>query len=209
MRLNSGADVQSAAMAGSILATNPSTATSAPTATTLTDTGQAWTVNGLSMLMVFTGAVYGVIVSNTATVLTIDRWSTTANPGASTASSTPSATTYNIGGAAPAIFMALTANASAVVITDTALTAEITTASGALVRKQATYAHSAGAASYTLTAVFIANASDSLPVSVAKSGIFNSMVASTGKMQFEDLLSAVAPFNTIGDQATITLTVNI
>jgi hypothetical protein len=56
---------------------------------------------------------------------------------------------------------------------DTTLTGEIATAGGGLVRAQATYAHTAGTNTSTLTKTFTANASDALPVTVAKIGVFN------------------------------------
>jgi hypothetical protein len=105
--------------------------------------------------------------------------------------------------------MALTANNSAVVSTDTTLTGEITTAGGGLIRKLATYAHTTGASSYSLAATFTANGSDSLPVTVAKIGIFNTLTGATGRMQFETLLSATATLSASGDSVTITDTVSL
>jgi len=177
-------------------------------ATSLTDTGASFgTYTGH---IVVAGSVYGVIVSNTATVLTVDRWSNPATPGGA-AGSTPGGTSayHVVPGNAPQWFMALTANATAASATDTTLTAEITTAGGGLIKKLATYAHTTGAASYSLAATFTANGSDSLPVTIAKIGIFNSLVASTGRMQFETLLSTTATLSAIGDQLTVTDTVSL
>jgi hypothetical protein len=107
--------------------------------------------------------------------------------------------------------MALTANASAALATDTALTGEITTAGGGLIRQLATYAHTTGASSYSLAATFTANGSDSLgsPVTIAKIGIFNTLTGATGRMQFETLLSATATITAIGDALTVTDTVSL
>jgi hypothetical protein len=107
----------------------------------------------------------------------------------------------------PADFIALTANATAPADTDTTLAAEIATAGGGLIRKQATYAHTAGASNYTLTVTFTANGTDVLPVTAAKIGVFNASAA--GRMPFTSLLSAVATLNASGDQLTITETVSI
>lgn len=178
-------------------------------ATSLTNTGAAWTTNQWAGYTVYasvsaTQMVFGQIISNTGTVLTVDRWYTVATPGGA-AGSTPSATaTYVIiQGVSPAWFMGLTANSSAPASpsTATSLTGEITTASGGLVRKICPYAHSASANTYTLTPVFTANGFDSLPVTVAKIGVFNSMVVSdsTQTMLFETLLSATATLTSSGD----------
>jgi hypothetical protein len=151
-------------------------------------------------------AVYGIIVSNTTTVLTIDRWYNPLTPTGAAATTPSSTTTFIImpyGAGAP--WMALTANAGAAAGSDTTLTAEITTGGGGLIRKLGTYAHTAGVASYTITTVYTANGSDSLPVTVAKMGLFSSITS--GTMAFETLLSATATLTTSGDQLTVTDTV--
>jgi len=107
--------------------------------------------------------------------------------------------------AAAADYMAVTANSTAPSATDTTLTGEITTAGGGLVRKQATYAHTVGAATSTLTATFTANGSDTLPVTLNKIGIFNA--SSAGAMPFTSLLTPAAALNSVGDAVTITETI--
>jgi hypothetical protein len=111
--------------------------------------------------------------------------------------------------AAPAVakWVALTANATAPGPTDTTLTAEIVTASGGLIRKIGTYAHTTGAASYTLTTVFTVNGSDSIPVTIAKRGIFDA--ASAGNMVFETLVSPTATLSAVGDALTLTDTITM
>jgi hypothetical protein len=185
------------------------TTTSSPTATTVTDTGQAWTTNQWEGRDVIVGGVVGTVVSNTGTVLTISRWET---PGVGTrsgsAASTPASGTYVIcSGQAPAQWMALTANSSSPTTGggDTTLTAEITTAGGALIRKGATWAHTTGTNTYTLSNTYTANSSDSLPVTLAKIGIFNAKTS--GRLLFETLLSSTATLTTEGDSVTITDTV--
>jgi hypothetical protein len=208
-KVNSGNDMQSRQMAGQQAGfAGTSTGTSA---TTLTDSGQAWgTTQFVGAWVVAGGAtgVYGVIISHTATVLTVDRWTAVATPGGA-AGSTPGATAAYciLPGAAPAWYMALTANAAAVNATDTTLTAEITTVGGGLIRKLATYAHTAAAASYTLTGAFTSNGTDSLPVTVAKIGIFNGLLS--GQMIFETLLGSTATLTTSGDNVTVTDTVSL
>jgi hypothetical protein len=114
-----------------------------------------------------------------------------------------------LGGAAPVQYMALTANSAAAVATDTVLTGEITTASGGLIRQAATYAHTVGTNTYTLTATFTINASDTIPVTIAKIGTFDTLTGATGIMLHETLLSATATLSAIGDALTVTQTVTM
>lgn len=206
MKVNSGNDVEAGALGGDI-AGDTGTSTGV-TATTLTDSGKAWTTNAWTGHMVWSGSVYGVVLSNTATVLTVDRWYVPATPGG-TAGTTPSTGVYVIApGQAPAWYMALTATATAPSATDTTLTGEIATAGGGLIRKLATYAHTAGASTYTLTATFTANGSDTLPVTVAQMGTFNSLTVA-GRMLHRTLLSATATLTASGDPITVTQTVTM
>lgn len=116
-----------------------------------------------------------------------------------------------MGGAASATavakWMALTANATAPAAGDTTLTGEITTAGGGLVRAAGTYAHTGGAASYTVSNTFTANGSDSLPVTIAKAGVFDA--ASGGNLVFETLLTTTATLSASGDALTLTQTVTL
>jgi hypothetical protein len=109
--------------------------------------------------------------------------------------------------AAAATYLALTANTTSPSAGDTTLTAEITTASGGLVRAVGTYAHTTGASTYTLTKTFTANGSDSLPVVVGKVGVFNA--SSSGTMAWSSLLSPTATFAASGDNTTLTETITI
>jgi hypothetical protein len=108
---------------------------------------------------------------------------------------------------AAANYVALTANNSAPSAGDTTLTGEITTASGGLVRAQATYAHTGGTATYTLSKTFTTNGFDVLPVTIAKTGTFNA--ASVGTMAFETLLSSTATLTGSGDQLVYTDTFTV
>lgn len=108
---------------------------------------------------------------------------------------------------AAADYLALTANSASPAAGDTALTAEIATASGGLIRAQATYAHTGGASTYTLTKTFTANGSDVLPVTIAKIGVFNA--SSGGSMPWTSLLSSTATLNASGDSMTLTETITI
>lgn len=208
MRVNAGADGQASAMGGDVAGfAGTATATSA---TSLTMTAAGWTVDAYIGHIITTGVVYGVITTNSATVATVDRWYAPATPGG-TAGGTPGNVAFAIlPGNAPYWYMALTQNATAPGATDTTLTAEITTAGAGLIRKLATYAHTTGAASYSLAATFTVNASDTgLPNTIAKIGIFNTLTGATGRMQFETAVSPTATLSAIGDQLTITDTISM
>jgi hypothetical protein len=109
--------------------------------------------------------------------------------------------------AAAANYLALSANTTPPSVGDTTLTGEIATAGGALVRKQATYAHTTGASTYTLTATFTANSSDATPVTVGKVAVFNA--ASAGAMPWSSLLSPTATLSTSGDALAITESITV
>lgn len=204
MKTSSGNSVQARQMGGDVAGTTGTA--SGVTATSLTHSGAAWTTDVYVGHLVVMGGVYGVVLSNTSTVLTIDRWYTPGTPGGA-AASTPSTGVYVLlPGNAPAWYMAITANSTAPNSADTSLTAEITTSGGGLVRKLATYAHTTGAASYTLTGVFTANGTDSLPVTVAKMATFNSIVS--GQLLFTTLVSPTATLSASGDALTLTQTIS-
>lgn len=103
----------------------------------------------------------------------------------------------------PAKYMALSAT-SGESTAHTSLAGEITTAGGGLIRKAATYAHTTGTSTYTLTATFTANGTDSLPVSVVQIGLFTA--SSAGTMAFEKTVTS-ATFTASGDAVTYTYTV--
>jgi hypothetical protein len=109
--------------------------------------------------------------------------------------------------AAAATYLALTANVTAPGAGDTTLTAEIATGGGGLIRAVATYAHTGGTATYTLTKTFTANGSDSLPVTIGKVGVFNA--SSSGTMAWSSLLSPTATISASGDALTITETITV
>lgn len=206
--VNSGRDMWARNMGGQQVGfASTSTGTSA---TSLSDTVQAWTVNQWIGAVVYCGGVFGVVQSNTATALTIDRWSSPATPGG-VAGATPGATTAYIiaTGGAPAWFVGLGNTNTAPSAADTSMSGEITTAGGGLIRKISPWAHTAGTNTYTLTPVYTANGSDTLPVTVYRIGVFSSMVvaATASTMMFETLLSASATLSSPGDQLTVTETV--
>lgn len=194
-------------MGGDLAGVTGST-TSAPTATTVTDSGASF--GTLTGHMVVMSGVYGVVTGNTGTVLTIDRWYTPNSPGGA-AATTPSSGNYVVlPGQAPYWYMALTTNTTAPSATDTTLASEITTAGSGLIRKLATYAHTTGVASFSLAATFTGTSTDQSTgaQTIAKIGVFNTLSGSTGRMQFETLLSQTATITATGDALTVTDTIS-
>jgi hypothetical protein len=161
------------------------------------------------------------VQSNTSvasSVITVDGWydanALPADPGVAFASTPTAGATVLVPGNAPASYMALANNSTAVApaTTDTALTGEITTASGGWIRKLGTYAHSAssgGSATITLAKTWTATASDSFPTTVSQVGVFQGVVvgASTSRMILKTALSANATMAAIGDQVAVTETI--
>ncbi len=223
-----GRDIVARALGGGASLGLSGVSTTAPGATTYTLDGKTTTLNQYAGQRIIaapngspaaSGAVWANIISNTAAtpgVLTLDRWYNPATPGG-TAASTPAAGPYAIiDGSAPAWFVGISAGSNApgsAPNTGTSLssasgTAEITTASGGLVRQIAPFAHTASAQTWTLTPVFTANGSDSLPVTVQSYGVFNSMVVAdtTGTMLYYNTFGS-ATLSASGDNLTLTITV--
>lgn len=202
------------------------TSGTAPTATTFTATGNNFAANSLAGCYVITtsGANrFGIIQSNTSatnSVLTIDQWydpnALPADRGTA-AASTPTAGAYVIIGGAQAAYMGLADNATATApaATDTTLTGEIDNASNAgLIRKLATYAHTAasgGAGTTTLTKTWTANGNDSLgsAVTISQIGVFAGVLRTASLMYFKTALNANATITTSGDQIQVTETVTL
>lgn len=112
----------------------------------------------------------------------------------------------HLSGSQPAAFtqMAISANTTAESTASTSLTGEIATAGGGLIRGSATFAHTTGTNTSTVTKTFTANGSDVLPVTLAKIGTFNA--ASSGTIANEKLLGSTSTLTTSGDNVTVTLT---
>lgn len=210
--VNSGLDAMSAALGGDTVGyTGTATASSA---TSLTATGTPWVANAYVGHIVATASAafaYGVITSNTTSVLTVDQWYVPGTPGGSAATTPTSTTTFVIlPGNAPYWYMALSTDTAAVNATDSTLTSEYATTAGGLIRKLATYAHTASASTYSLAATYTVNGSDTgLPYTIGKVGIFNTLTHGTGKALFLTLLSPTATVSASGDQVTITDTVTV
>jgi hypothetical protein len=224
---NDGVDYLARVAGGDQLSSTRST-TSAPTATTVTDTSGAFTASSAGANSVHQGGevghmvvmatAYGVIISNTTTVLTIDMWHTFGAPD--TVATTPSTGAYYIlPGQAPMQFTGISVATRAFNAADQMLSNDGTTISelwfsgGGLKRKAATWAHTTGTATYTLTTTWTANGSDTLPQTIAKWGAFLAEVtaapttATSGPMPFNTNLGSTATLAASGDNLTTTNTI--
>jgi len=207
MRTNVGTDMQARALGALTNSATGSGATSI-TATTASLTGldgtggtNLW--NGQVLAM---SGVFAVITSNTAanpTVVTFDRWYAPATPGGSAASTPSTGVWVILPGMAPAQWMGITVDTGSPAAGDTTLAAEETT--NGLARAYATYAHTPGVASYTLTKTFIYTGSSSK--TLHKIGVFDATAG--GVMLFETNLSADAIVAQSGDSVTVTETVSL
>lgn len=210
--MNGGLDGMACAMGGDIAGyTGTATATST---TSLTATATPWVASAyIGHIVVTTTAAlaYAIVTANTTSVLTVDRWYQLGLPGGAVATQPTGTTTFAIlPGNAPYWYIALGNSVHTPGPTDTTLAGEPTTAGGGLLRQIATYAHTTGASTYSLAGTFIVNGSDSgLPATVSNIGIFNTLTAATGRMQFQTAVSPTAVLSAIGDQLTVTDTVTI
>lgn len=166
-----------------------------------------------------TNAAYGVILSNTTTVLTIDQWYT---PGSATgaASGTPAATTpfVVLPGAGPAQWIGLSTNAVApaagdVVRTADGLYGDGTTGAAASEQNANGLARAfqpctfPGAGQYQYVHTWTYTAASS--VTIAKVVLCNSLAAAGSLLVLETLLSATATVSANGDTIQVTWTVTL
>jgi len=184
-------------------------------ATTATNSGATFPTagQGLAGSLVVVGAnasgtgsvVYGVIVSNTSTVLTVDQWySGTSTSGAS--GTTPNATGQYIilPGQNPAAWMAITADATGPSTADTTLASELAT--NGFNRAVGTYSHTAAASTYTLVHLWTCSGGSTTINKEAQFGACN--VTGGGVMPFESAEPS-PPTLISGDtlQNTVTITI--
>lgn len=200
-----GRDLVAAAL-GAAGVNNGSNVATSMSATSLTDTGEAWTTDQFKGWTVIAEEttntpVQGHIGSNTGTVLTVDAW-TNADDSAGT---TPGGTAnYAIYPTCRPRYMALTENAGAANAADTVLTGELTT--GGASRALATYAHTPAAATFTLLKSYSITAT--FPA-IHKMGLFTASTATAaGILVFETVLNADASVIN-GDTLQVTDTVTL
>jgi hypothetical protein len=205
-------DWQAKAMGSAPALVNGTGDATSVTATSLTNTGAAFTTAGQGLAGCIVAAsrnsagtgttVFGVIVSNTGTVLTIDQWYSATTMAVGT---TPNGTcSYQIlPGQFPAPYLAVTENAAAPTSADTTLTTEL--AVDGFTRALATFAHTAAATTYTLVKVFNATGTRT----INKEAVFGaSIIAAGGVMPFTSAEPS-PPTLVSGDSLTQTVTVTI
>jgi hypothetical protein len=181
-----------------------------PTSTTMPiNAGTPWSVNQWASFTVVCGSVFGIVLSNTSSTLTIDQWYTCATPGGAAGTTPAASSTFAIiPGSMAAWFGWLSSSSVAPLSTDTTITSAITTASGGLIPKICPYAHSAGTNTFTFTPVYTANASDSLPVTVYQAAFCKSInTANAATIVWKSCINVNAVMGAIGDQLTLTETV--
>jgi len=191
---NIGRDWLADTMGGAIPAGGAGSPATATSATSITATSTPWTASNLgtpqlglagkrvyaSVTGITTARVYGNIVSNTTSVATIDQW-WNATDGVGTTPASTNAFIIGAGGLASARFMALTTNTAAANATDTALASE-NNANGCS-RALATYAHTYGAATFTLQKAYSISGTIT---ALHKMGLFtDNAAAGAGPMIFE------------------------
>jgi hypothetical protein len=184
------------------------------TGTTATNSGATFptTGQGLAGSIVVVGAnasgsgsvVYGVIASNTSTVLTVDQWTSgTSTTGA--AGTTPNATGQYIilPGQNPAAWMAVTANSFSPATSDTTLAGELS--SNGFSRAVGTYSHTAAASTYSLVHLWTATGTETIN-NEAQFGA--ATITAGGVMPFESAEPS-PPTLVSGDTLQNTVTVTI
>ncbi len=200
-----GRDLAAAAIGGAAGVGGALTASSGTSATPsggglTTDQYKGWRVY-CPVTGVTTAPVYGNIGSNSTTVLTVDQWWTPADGVGTTPASTNG---YIILPAGIPRFMGITTDSAIAAAGDTTLATEITGSNCA--RALATYAHSGGAATFTLQKAFAPNAT---LTAVHKMGLFTALnTTAAGVLYFESVLNADATVVS-GDTLTITDTVTL
>lgn len=214
---NIGRDWLAGTIGGFIPAGGAGSPATAATATSITATGTPWTASNLgtpqlglagmrvyaSVTGITTAPVYGNIVSNTTSVATIDQWWTAAD-GVGTTPANTNAFIIGAGGMASVRFMGLTTNAGAASAADTLLTGEITT--NGCNRQLATYAHTYGAATFTLIKAFAVGGTFT---AIHKMGLFATVAqAGADPVIFETTLNQDATVGS-GDTLTVTETVTL
>lgn len=148
--------------------------------------------------------VYGVIVSNTATVLTIDQWyDPTSTSGAQGTAPNGTCSYVVLPGQNPASWLAVTQNSASPVNTDTTLNAELTTSDW--LRAVGTYAHTAASTTYTLTHLWTSTST----VTINKEAVFGACNTTGGGVMPFESAEPSPPTLVSGDTLTQTITITI
>lgn len=218
---NIGRDIVSSWM-GAFIPTAQNAPATVVSTTAVTGTGTTWTASNLAtpqlgcasfrvvapVTGLTTAPVYANIISNTTSVLTIDQWWKADD----TTGTTPASTNSFIimpGGQGSVRFMALTSDSGAANAANTVLASEITSNGGS--RALATYGHTQGAATFTLSKAYSITG---VLTAIHRMGLFCSLTqggttaALGGPMVLETVLNQDATVGN-GDTLTVTDTVTV
>lgn len=210
---NIGRDWWSDSFGSAVSAGGQGSPATASSATSFTATGTPWTASNLATpqlglagkVVIFpitnltTTPVMGIIVSNTTSVATVDKWWTPDLAGTGTTPASTSAFQILPGRGPGCLFMAITTSATAANATDTALPTEITNNGGS--RAKSTYAHTYGVATATHQLVYSITGT---LTAVHKMGLLpSSGAADASPLIFEAVLNQDA---TLGNGDTLTVT---
>jgi hypothetical protein len=194
---------------------SPATASSA---TSITSTGTPYTASNFAtpqlglagkvimvpITSITTTPVFGLIGSNTSSVITVDKWWTPDFAGTGTTPSSTAAFDIIPGRGAGVLFMALTTDAAAAAASDTALASEIST--NGCARSKATYSHTYGVATDTIVNAFSPTGTFT---AIHKMALFTcSTLTATGIMVYEAVLNVDATVAS-GDTLTVTDTITL
>lgn len=214
LKPNGGQDSQAWMMGGrSLIGDANIGATVTFTASSVVDTVKLWPTDRWKGNMVVAGGFLSIVTSNNSTTLNIDRWYDPAGMPltvATPAAATPAANGQYVivPGNAPAGYVALGNTNTAPSSTDVNMADEILTSGGALLRKLAIYTKTAGAPNYTLTPAWTANASDSLPVTVYRLAVHQSVERSAAMgILFETGITQPPTLRVANDQLVLTETI--
>lgn len=214
---NDGRDWWSDALGGVSALTAQGSPLTAATATSATATATPFTASNLGttpgmagkvIVVPVTGLtttpVFGLIGSNTTSVLTLDKWWTPDFAGTGTTPANTSAYQILPGRGAGVLFMGITTDSAAGAAADHTLASEITT--GNCQRAKATYAHSYQTATSTIVNAFAPNTTFT---AIHRMALFTcSTTTAGGIMVYEAVLNVDATVAS-GDTLTITDTITL
>jgi hypothetical protein len=148
--------------------------------------------------------VWGIIASNSATVLTIDQWyNATSTTGASGTQPGNTAPYVVLPGNAAAPWMAVSATVHSPVVGDTTLSGELAT--NGFTRGVGTYAHSTSATTYTLALLWTASGTETI---INEASFAAANTTAGGYMPFESA-EPNSPTLVSGDTLTNTATITV
>lgn len=182
------------------------TATSTPfTASSLgTTPGNVGKVIVVPVTGLTTTPVFGLIGSNSTSVLTIDKWWTPDFAGTGTTPANTSAYQILPGRGAGVLFMALTTDSGAGAVGDHTLTSEITT--NGCARAKATYTHTYGVATSTIVNAYSPSGTFT---AIHRMALFTCSTSTAGGIMVYEAVLNVDATVASGDTLTVTDTITL